>query len=82
MKKIILMLLLINFFMPAEVFAYKVYWYDSAGNRVYKTIEQKDFARYKNAPKRSYVRKPRTNWEMSPAMRSRKRTSSQFTHRY
>lgn len=61
--------------------AYKVFYYDMQGNRVYKTIEQKDFAKYKNAPRRSYIRKPRTNWEITDQMRARKRTSSQMTHR-
>ena len=67
--------------MPS-VEAYKVYWYDSNGNRVYRTIEQKEFSRYKNAPRRSFVRCPRTNWEISERMRARKMTSSQFTNRY
>ena len=61
--------------------AYKVYSYDSNGNRVYRTIEQKDFAKYKNAPRRSYIRKPRLNWEITDKMRARKRTSSDYTHR-
>ena len=66
--------------MPS-VEAYKVYSYDSNGNRVYRTVEQKDFAKYKNAPRRSYIRKPRTNWEITDSMRARKRTSSEYTHR-
>ena len=64
---------------PAE--AYKVYSYDSDGNRVYKTVEQKDFAKYKKAPRRSYIRRPRTNWEITDSMRARKKTSSEYTHR-
>ena len=71
-----LILLLIS---PAE--AYKVYSYDSNGNRVYRTVEQKDFAKYKNAPRRSYIRRPRTNWEITDSMRARKKTSSEYTHR-
>jgi hypothetical protein len=66
--------------MPS-VEAYKVYSYDSNGNRVYHSVEQKDFAKYKNAPRRSYIRRPRTNWEITDLMRERKRTSSDFTHR-
>ena len=66
--------------MPS-VEAYKVYSYNSNGDKVYKTVEQKDFARYKNAPRRSYIRKPRANWEITDRMRSRKKTSSDFTHR-
>ena len=64
---------------PVE--AYRVYSYDSNGNRVYRTVEQKDFAKYKNAPRRSYVRRPRTNWEITDSMRARKKTSSEYTHR-
>lgn len=64
-----------------QSFAYKVFYYDSNGNRVYKTIEQKDFAKYKNAPKRSFVRQPRTNWEITDRMRARKMTISQYTNR-
>lgn len=64
-----------------QAHAFKVYSYNSEGDRVYKTIEQKDFAKYKNAPRRSFIRKPRTNWEITPQMRARKQTSSQFTHR-
>ena len=54
--------------------AYKVFYYDCEGNRVYKTIEQKDFAKYKNAPRRAYIRVPRENWEITDAMRARKKT--------
>lgn len=60
------------------VFAYKSYTYDSDGNRVYKTIEQKDFARYKNIPRRAYVRTPRTNWEITDSMRENKHTYSYY----
>ena len=52
--------------------AYKVYYYDTEGNRIYKTVEQKDFARYKNAKRRAFVRTPRTNWEITDSMRARK----------
>ena len=64
-----------------SAFAYKVYYYDENGERVYKTIEQKDFAKYKNAPRRAFVRYPRKNWEITDRMRARKMTSSQYTHR-
>ena len=56
-----------------QVQAYKVYYYDSEGNRVYKTIEQKDFAKYKNRPRRAFIRQPRTSWEITDAMRARKK---------
>ena len=79
MRSFILIALIFSFVPSVE--AYKVYSYDSNGNRVYRTVEQKDFAKYKNAPRRSYIRKPRTNWEITDSMRARKRTSSQFTHR-
>lgn len=61
--------------------AYKVYWYDENGERVYKTIEQKDFAKYKKFQRRAFIRVPRTNWEITDKMRARKMTTSQFTHR-
>ncbi len=64
---------------PVE--AYKVYSYNENGERVYRTIEQKDFAKYKNAPKRAFIRYPRTRWEITDSMRARKMTSSQYTHR-
>ena len=72
MIKFLLLFLLIMIF-SSEVFAYKVYSYDSEGNRVYKTIEQKDFAKYKNAPRRAFVRTPRTSWEITDVMRARKK---------
>lgn len=56
-----------------DVFAYKVYHYDSNGHRVYRTIEQKDFAKYKNAPRRAFIRQPRINWEITPQMRAYKK---------
>ncbi len=74
-------IVLLILFSMQKAYAYKVFYYDSDGNRVYKTIEQKDFAKYKNTPRRSYVRKPRTNWEITDTMRARKHTSSQTTHR-
>lgn len=80
MKKLIIMFVILTLVVP-ESYAYKVYWYDSNGNRVYKTIEQKDFARYKNMPRRSYVRQPRTNWEYSGKRLNLKMTTSQYTHR-
>ncbi|MBQ7882569.1 MAG: hypothetical protein IJ312_07665 [Treponema sp.] len=80
MKKLIIVLVVYLLFV-SKSYAYKVYSYDNNGNRVYRTIEQKDFARYKNAPRRTFVRTPRTNWEITDRMRARKLTSSQFTHR-
>ena len=73
MRKLLALIVSLALFLP-EVFAYKVYYYDSQGKRVYRTIEQKDFAKYKNRKRRSYVRTPRTNWEITDAMRARKRT--------
>ena len=66
-------LLVIWLFLSSDASAYKVFYYDSEGNRIYRTVEQKDFAKYKQAPRRSYVRMPRTNWEITDAMRARKR---------
>ena len=68
-----LIALILLIFISQNAFAYKVYHYDSNGNRVYRTIEQKDFAKYKNAPRRAYIRTPRTNWEITPQMRARKK---------
>ena len=79
MRPFILILSLL--ILTPQAFAYKVYWYDANGNRVYRTVEQKDFAKYKNAPKRSFVRQPRTNWEITDRMRARKMTISQYTNR-
>ena len=72
MRKVFCLLVLL-IFLSNEAFAYKVYYYDSQGKRVYRTVEQKDFAKYKNRKRRSYVRTPRTNWEITDAMRARKR---------
>lgn len=71
MRKTFCLLVFLLIF-SSKVFAYKVYYYDTEGNRVYRTIEQKDFAKYKNRKRRSYVRTPRTNWEITDAMRARK----------
>ena len=79
MLKYILVFLIFFSTLPAE--AYKVFSYDANGNRVYRTVEQKDFAYYKNAPRRAFIRRPRVNWEITDAMRARKKTSSDFTHR-
>ena len=79
MRSFILIAVIFLLVSPAE--AYKVFYYDSNGNRVYRTVEQKEFAYYKNAPRRSYIRRPRVNWEITDAMRARKKTSSQYTHR-
>ena len=62
-------------FFAQEAFAYKAYYYDKDGNRVYKTVEQKDIAYYKNRKRRAYIRQPRLNWEITDEMRARnKRT--------
>ena len=62
-------------------FAYKVYSFDSNGNKVYTTVEREDYARFKNAPKRAFQRVPRTNWEITDEMRARKKLSSEYTNR-
>ena len=80
MYKALCFILSLIFFAPS-VEAYKVYFYNEKGERVYKTIEQKDFAKYKNAPRRTFIRYPRKNWEITDGMRARKMTSSQYTHR-
>lgn len=72
MLKLRLLVLVICLTLGQNAYAYKVYHYDQDGNRVYRTIEQKDFAKYKNAPRRAFVRTPRTNWEITPQMRARK----------
>ena len=64
---------------PAE--AIKKYWFDENGEKVFAPISQEEIHRRKSAPRRAYVRVPRTNWEMTPAMRARKKTTSQRTHR-
>lgn len=69
------------FIFASQAFAYKVYSYDENGNRVYKTIERKDYYKNKHRPKRSYVRTPRYNKDVTDVMRSRKRTFAQATHR-
>ena len=71
MRKIVCLLVCLTFVNP--VFAYKVYYYDAEGNRVYRTIEQKDFAYYKNAPRRAFIRQPRAKWEITDEMRARKK---------
>ena len=71
MRYVICIFLLIQLVSP--VFAYKVFYYDEEGNRIYRTIEQKDFAYYKNAPRRAFIRQPRTNWEITDTMRARKK---------
>ena len=80
MYKILCFLLMVLLF-PSSAEAYKVYSYNERGERVYKTIEQKDFAKYKNAPRKAFIRHPRKNWEITDRMRARKMTSSQYTHR-
>lgn len=70
-KFLLVLIILLLSYRPVN--AYKVYYYDKDGERVYKTIEQKDFAKYKNAPRRAFIRKPRTNWEITDKMRARKK---------
>lgn len=80
MRSLLFIIFLLSSLTPVE--AYKVYYYDNNGNRVYHTVTQEEAKMYKNAPRRAFVRQPRKNWEITPRMRARKLTSSQFTHRY
>ena len=61
--------------------AYKVFSYNENGERVYRTIPQEDFAKYKKYSQYAFVYRPRTNWEITDSMRARKMTTSQYTHR-
>ena len=83
MRKILL-IFFIPFFLiasisPAE--AIKRYWYNENGEREYVEITQEEIHRIKSAPRRAFIRQPRVNWDITPAMRARKQTTSQFTHR-
>lgn len=73
MKKIIVLLISLIIF-SSEVFAYKVFYYDEEGNRIYRTVTQEEFKKNKNKKRRAYIRQPRTNWEITDSMRARKRT--------
>lgn len=83
MRNIVCIHLVLSLFfiptLPAE--AIKKYWYNENGERVYRTITLEEIHQRKSAPRRSFIRVPRTNWEMTPAMRARKKTTSQLTHR-
>lgn len=63
------LLFLLLFLFQIEVFAYKVYSYDSNGERVYRTLDPAEYHRYKSIPRRAYVRQPRENWEITDEMR-------------
>ena len=78
--RLVIFFVLFSLILP-EAYAYKAYSYDMNGERVYTEITPEIARKNKSRPRRAYIRQPRANWEMSPAMRSRKRTSSQFTHR-
>ena len=56
-----------------NVCAFKVYHYDKNGERVYRAITEEEIRRNKSIPKRSYIRVPRENWEITDAMRARKK---------
>lgn len=71
MKKIVCVLSLLVLFQQ-NCLAFKVYSYDEEGNRVYRTITPEEFSKYKKQKRRSFVRVPRTNWEISDAMRANK----------
>ena len=72
MKLLLICIFLI--FSSSKAMAYKVFYYNAEGERVYQTIAQKDFSKYKKAPKRAFVRQPRKNWEITDQMRARKKT--------
>lgn len=72
MIKVLIIILVIIFF-SEPIFAYKVYSYDSEGNRVYKTVTQEEITKNKNRARRAYIRTPRTNWEITNEMRARKK---------
>ena len=80
MKQILSVILFMLIFFT-QVFAYKTFSYDQDGNRVYKTVEQKDFSKYKNKKRRAYVRTPRTNWEVTDSMRVKKRTYNELRYK-
>ena len=78
--RFIAILLLFSLILP-EAYAFKSYSYNMNGERVYTEITP-EIAHYnKSRPRRAFVRQPRKSWEITPAMRARKRTMSQFTHR-
>ena len=63
-------------------YAFKVFYYDNNGNRVYKMITQDDIKKNKNRPKRTFTRKTKRNWEITDRMRANnKKTISDYTHR-
>ena len=80
MKKIILLTLILILNIP-YTWAYKIYYYDNNGERVYITVTPEMAKKNKSRPRRAYIRKPRTNWEITDSMRSRKMTISQYMHR-
>ena len=62
-------------FLTQEAFAYKAYYYDEEGNRVYQSFNQEDFAKFKKQKRYAFIRQPRLNWEITDEMRARnKRT--------
>lgn len=77
MRIVVSVLVLLLFFIP-EVFAYKVYYYDESGNRVYRAIEQEEITRNKNRPRRAFVRQPRLNWEITDEMRARNKRTFKY----
>lgn len=77
----VLLSLIVLILCSQSVFAYKVFSYNDKGERVYRTIEQKDFKKNKNRPRRAYIRPPRKSWEITDKMRARKKTTSDITHR-
>lgn len=81
MLKFTILSILFLFFVPPS-FAFKIYHYDQNGERVYTTVDPKDYAKNKSKPKRAFVRQPRLNWDITDEMRAHnKRTTSDFTHR-
>ena len=78
--RLIVILILFSLILP-EAYAFNEYSYNTNGERVYTEITPEITHYNKSRPRRAFIRQPRKNWEMTPAMRARKRTSSQFTHR-
>lgn len=73
MHRLLLFLIIITL-NTQNVFAFKVCHYNENGERVYRTITEEDIRRNKSIPKRSFVRIPRENWEITDTMRARKKT--------
>ena len=76
--KLILLLKILFSFLSSEAYAYKIYSYNTNGNRVYKEITPEIAHKNKSRKRYAHIRKPRESWEITPEMRKRKKTLSQF----